>query len=197
MSDVAGITSAEEGARAYAAACAVVVSTATPCIEVAQRAINARKLAQQGHEISRENFRHMAAEQEAQFTPLYKAFEEACAAARNVAAAFRAVPSTDDVELVLHNTLDDETYAMTETAGHLLRGTFRPTSAGFWEGMEPASEAMHADIYYFGDDGFIGHVYAPPISDERACPWCAETIKSAAKICRFCNRDVEAPTNSL
>jgi hypothetical protein len=24
----------------------------------------------------------------------------------------------------------------------------------------------------------------------RACPFCAETIKKAAKICRFCNRDV-------
>jgi hypothetical protein len=27
--------------------------------------------------------------------------------------------------------------------------------------------------------------------DERACPYCAETIKRAAKICRFCQRDVE------
>lgn len=25
--------------------------------------------------------------------------------------------------------------------------------------------------------------------DTRACPWCAETIKKAAKICRFCGRD--------
>ena len=24
----------------------------------------------------------------------------------------------------------------------------------------------------------------------RACPWCAETIQAAAKICRFCGRDV-------
>ncbi|HEY3175122.1 MAG TPA: hypothetical protein VGK94_05110 [Candidatus Polarisedimenticolia bacterium] len=26
--------------------------------------------------------------------------------------------------------------------------------------------------------------------DTRACPWCAEWIKKAAKICRFCGRDV-------
>jgi len=30
----------------------------------------------------------------------------------------------------------------------------------------------------------------------RSCPWCAETIKAAARICRFCNRDVE-PTPSV
>src|SRR5271154_4265386 len=35
--------------------------------------------------------------------------------------------------------------------------------------------------------------------DARTCPWCAETIKSAAVICRFCNRDVSplpTPENS-
>jgi hypothetical protein len=25
----------------------------------------------------------------------------------------------------------------------------------------------------------------------RECPWCAETIRAAAKVCRFCNREVE------
>jgi hypothetical protein len=29
----------------------------------------------------------------------------------------------------------------------------------------------------------------PPIG--RQCPWCAETIKPAARVCRFCGRDVE------
>jgi hypothetical protein len=28
--------------------------------------------------------------------------------------------------------------------------------------------------------------------DTMLCPWCAETIKAAAKICRFCNREVAA-----
>jgi hypothetical protein len=31
---------------------------------------------------------------------------------------------------------------------------------------------------------------APATGDTRACPHCAETIKQAAKICRYCNRDV-------
>lgn len=36
-------------------------------------------------------------------------------------------------------------------------------------------------------------------SDEQACPHCAETIKRAAKVCRFCGRDVAvwpAPTRA-
>ena len=28
-------------------------------------------------------------------------------------------------------------------------------------------------------------------SEIKACPYCAETIKSAARICRFCNREIE------
>lgn len=30
-----------------------------------------------------------------------------------------------------------------------------------------------------------------PLGDTRICPHCAETIKAAAKVCRFCTRDVE------
>lgn len=30
----------------------------------------------------------------------------------------------------------------------------------------------------------------PPVPD-RYCPWCAEQIKAAARVCRFCGRDVE------
>jgi class 3 adenylate cyclase len=33
-----------------------------------------------------------------------------------------------------------------------------------------------------------------PVSraETRTCPWCGETIKAAARICRFCNRDIAA-----
>lgn len=33
------------------------------------------------------------------------------------------------------------------------------------------------------------------LQDVRVCPWCAETIKAAAVICRFCSRDIE-PINA-
>jgi hypothetical protein len=29
------------------------------------------------------------------------------------------------------------------------------------------------------------------VIDTRPCPWCAETIKAAARVCRYCGRDVE------
>ena len=38
-----------------------------------------------------------------------------------------------------------------------------------------------------------GTIMAPSVagqSDDRPCPHCAEMIKKAAKVCRFCNRDV-------
>ena len=34
-------------------------------------------------------------------------------------------------------------------------------------------------------------------SEERTCPWCAETIKAAAVICRFCGRDIQAQPSTL
>lgn len=47
--------------------------------------------------------------------------------------------------------------------------------------------------------GFVSRANAPvssvtaPSNSIRACPYCAETIKAEAVVCRFCNRDV-APT---
>lgn len=35
---------------------------------------------------------------------------------------------------------------------------------------------------------------ATPAEDLRACPFCAEHIKKAAVVCRFCNRDVPPAT---
>jgi Tetratricopeptide repeat. len=161
-----GVESAPDCARRYAAACAEVKNSAVPVIEVAQRAVNAHDLSHQGHEISRERFRRLAAQEEAAFVPLYQAFEEACAVARDAAATFRVAAGSEDVELILLETLDDDTYSMTETAGHLLRGRYGPTASQFWDGMEVASAAMNADVYYFGDDGFIGHVHSPQESED-------------------------------
>ncbi len=34
---------------------------------------------------------------------------------------------------------------------------------------------------------------AADVGSTRACPFCAETIKEAARVCRFCNRQVMGP----
>lgn len=192
------LESAVEGAFLYAAACAEVIKRGNAAGEEASTAVAARnKAAEPQHPISREHFERFARDAERDFIPLYKAFAEACSTARDIAAAFRAVTSSGDVEAVLHDALDHEAYSQTEVAGHILRTTYGPTPATFIAGLESSNAAIKADIYYFGDDGFIPHVYSPPVADEKTCPWCAETIKAAAKICRFCNREVASPQNSI
>jgi uncharacterized membrane protein YdbT with pleckstrin-like domain len=63
----------------------------------------------------------------------------------------------------------------------------------------------HPDAFRTAVQAQINAIYAPaayqqsaidapaaPARAERQCPYCAETILAAAKICRFCNRDVSA-----
>ncbi|HKY33352.1 MAG TPA: hypothetical protein VJV23_12505 [Candidatus Polarisedimenticolia bacterium] len=42
-----------------------------------------------------------------------------------------------------------------------------------------------------GAPGAQGASSAGPVGDTRACPWCAEPIKKAARVCRYCGREVE------
>jgi|GEM_PF-2425024 len=37
----------------------------------------------------------------------------------------------------------------------------------------------------------VAHAGASKREGGRPCPWCAETIKPAARVCRYCGRDVE------
>lgn len=36
----------------------------------------------------------------------------------------------------------------------------------------------------------LGGVLRDPVSEHKTCDWCAEPIRSAARICRYCQRDV-------
>ena len=197
MSSDAGLERAAASAHEYAAACAKLLDSANSVLQTANNAVNARNMADQRpqHEISIENFRRMADQYDQAFPPLYKAFLDTCAATRSAAENFRAVAMRDDPELILLRAVDDDTYGQVMTAAHMLRTTLGPTPAGFVEGVTVVDAAIQADIFAYGEEGFVGHVYSPSTSvvEERTCPWCAETIKAAAIICRFCGRDVQPP----
>jgi tetratricopeptide (TPR) repeat protein len=192
----ADLESPVKHAHLYGAACRDVLNATNAVLEIANRAVGARNMANNPsqHEISRKNFRQMAEREEQEFVPPYKAFLIACTSARDAAASFRAAAASYDPELLLLSAIDDDAYGQAGAAIHILRTNFGPTPSAFLEGIEAANAAIRADIFAYGEDGFLGHVYLPPppvAAAERVCPWCAETIKAAAVVCRFCGRDVE------
>jgi len=86
-------------------------------------------------------------------------------------------------------------------------GTLRVSGTGGTK--EVFSVVNHPDAFRNAVQAQINVIYAPaadqrssiesartPARAERQCPYCAETILAAAKICRFCNRDVSPITVS-
>jgi hypothetical protein len=179
----------------YVAACAEVLAAANECLEVANMAAGARsKIAQHrndglpGTPIAIRNFTNWAEQAERDFVPLYRAFDEACTTAReNAAQLVGSDPRR--VEMVLAMSVSEDVLGTVATAKGILGATFAPTPAAFLQGVEAANALMQNPP----DDGNIYRPLAPTSSDERTCPWCAETIKAAAVICRFCGRDVHVP----
>lgn len=55
--------------------------------------------------------------------------------------------------------------------------------------MEPTDEVRQRRTAELADA--IGAPRTMSAGMTRPCPWCAEDIKVAARVCRFCNRDVE------
>ena len=178
----------------YVAACGEVLNTANTCLEVANRAIGARNMAAKRpqHEISIQHFTQFAEEAEREFGPIYQAFASACESARD--AAKELLSSKSDplfAEMLLATTIEDSVLDNVATAKGILGAKFGPTPAAFIEGVNEANALMQNPP----DEGNIYRRPAPAPSDERTCPWCAETIKAAAVICRFCGREVELVPN--
>jgi hypothetical protein len=76
------------------------------------------------------------------------------------------------------------------TVKAILRANYGPTPAGFIQGVQESNELME------NPDPDGGNIYTPAPPTERTCPWCAETIKAAAVVCRFCGRDVQPQPNT-
>jgi hypothetical protein len=177
----------------YVAACGEVLTAANECLEVANRAVGARnKIAQHrndglpGTPIAIRNFTNWAEQAEREFVPLYRTFDEACTAARDNAAQLLSSDARR-AEMVLAMSVSEDVLDNVATAKGILGASFGPTPAAFLQGVEAANALMQNPP----DDGNIYRPLAPTPSDERTCPWCAETIKAAAVICRFCGRDVQ------
>lgn len=181
-------------AHLYVSACGDVLDAANACLEVANLAIGARDMATQRpqHEISIRNFTKHAEQKEEEFAPLYRTFADACDSARNTAARFLAAQTEHEPELVLMLNVEEPVLDKVATVKEILRVNFGPTPADFIEGIEAANALMQNPS---PEGGNIYTPLPPAQSDERACPWCAETIKAAAVVCRFCGRDVQVQPN--
>ena len=180
-------------AQRYAAACDEVLAAANACLEVANPAVGARRQIAEcqngpqlpGTPIAIRNFAQMAEQKEEEFAPLYRSFAEACANGRDTAAQFLAAQTEHDPEVVLMFNFEEGALDNMATAKAILRANYGSTPTGFIQGVQESNELMENP----GPDE--GNIYVPSPPTERACPWCAETIKAAAVICRFCGRDIQ------
>jgi tetratricopeptide (TPR) repeat protein len=193
--EVTAQASAAKWEHLYVAACAEVIAAADACLEVANRAIGARNVAARRPqaEVSIQTFTRHAEEAERNFAPLYSTFEAACTAARDTAAQLLAAqldPLSAEMHLTL--TLEEGVLDNVATVKALLDAKWGPNPAAFLQGIEEANGLIQ-------NPPDEANFYLPRVaaqSDERACPWCAETIKAAAVVCRFCGRDVQVQPNA-
>ncbi len=187
-------------AHLYAAACGEVSTAANACLEVANRAVGARlKIAEcqngpqlPGTPTAIRNFTKYAEKAEQEFATLYRAFAEAYANARDTAANFLAAQTVHDPDTVLILNVPEDAADNVAVVKEILRANYGHTPADFLAGVQETNELLENP-----PDG--GNIYTPPPPaqlDERICPWCAETIKAAAIICRFCGRDVQVTPNA-
>jgi hypothetical protein len=110
-----------------------------------------------------------------------------CGNARDLAADVVDAQSLDHAEVILMLAVEEGTLDEVATAKAILSANYAPTAAGFIEGVNEANALMQAPPLP-GE----GNIYTPPAPTEQTCPWCAETIKAAAVVCRYCGRDIQA-----
>lgn len=203
-------------AKRYAASCRVLVDAVDAATRSAELAIASRHAANSAQNLLQREQRpairlfaesmlpgHLAdaVRDEAAFVDLVKRFMAACEDVRTEANLLRdvAIGLDEDVELVLLRNTESDSYRLTIGAIHILSSSFPTTPSGFVEAHNDVALAVQGDIFNWGESGFIGRVHSPPPPQiiDRPCPWCAELIKAAAIICRFCNREVGAEVSAI
>jgi hypothetical protein len=193
-------TSVQDWAHLYAGKCTEVLRSANACLEVANKAVGARrKIAEHqndglpGTPIAIRNFTSWAEAAEAEFSTVYGPFQSACVSARDTAARFiAAADDKDEAEVKLALLIPDDVYDEVASVKWILRANYGAAPSEFMDGVEETNRLIQNP----SDDGNIYTPLPRPEPNERACPWCAETIKTAAVVCRFCGRDVEAMANA-
>lgn len=183
--------------RAYADAVGRTMRSLEASLSIANQAVGSRRQSQERpqHEISIRNFQKDADEADLEFVPLLKDFLREMELTRAAAAEVLAgsPEGAGDPEMLFMLMVDDANYRAAGTIRRALDVDFGTTPEQFVDGVEATNTKVRADIHGYGEPGFLGVIDSPPaaaISDERSCPWCAETIETAAVICRFCNREV-------
>ena len=187
-------------AHLYIAACREVMSRANACLEKANLAVGARQKIEQhrndglpGTPIAIRNFTTYAEQAEREFAPLYEAFDQACVDAREAAGKLLGAGSDPaQAEVVLAMGTDDQTLGTVVAVKSILRAPYGSTPQAFIRGVEESNALMQAD----SEESNIYTALPTAQSGEQTCPWCAETIKAAAIICRFCGRDVQLQPNA-
>jgi Protein of unknown function (DUF2510) len=149
-------------ARQYGLACAAVLDAARAALAVANDVSGAWNMANQRpqHELSIQSFTNFARGKEAEFAPLYRAFQQAAASAREAGGRLSAqFAKSEDAEICLLVNIGMDDYSMVGAVIEYLRLNFPPTALDFREMIPQVNQAIQTSPG-FGEPGFAGNIYS-------------------------------------